>query len=118
MSFKSLITFFLISIESKSIKPGTRYFCIIKAMHMKAFSRLLFCVAVALVFVSGRNLHKREMMADQLTGSWMHQSGDEEHLLLFIDGYNTHSIYSKSAKKFLETRGGTYNIAGNKLTIS
>jgi len=85
---------------------------------MKAFSRLLFCVAVALVFVSGRSLHKSEMMADQLTGSWMHQTGDEEYLLLFIDGYNTHSIYSKPARKFIETRGGTYSIIGNKLTIS
>ena len=58
------------------------------------------------------------MMVDQLQGAWMHQSGNEEQLLLFIDSYNTHTVYSKSGKKFIETRGGTYNINGNKLNIA
>ena len=57
-------------------------------------------------------------MTDELTGAWMHQDNNEEHLLQFVDGYNTHSIYSKTEKKFIETRGGTYTINNNKLTVA
>ena len=84
---------------------------------MKTFCRFLFCVAIILIFVSNRGLKKSEVMADQLRGSWMRSSGDKEQVLLFIDGYNTQTIYSKSGKRFIETRGGTYSINGNKLNI-
>lgn len=73
---------------------------------------------MSFIFLSNRGLKKSEVMADQLQGSWMHQSGGDEQVLLFIDGYNTHTVYSKSGKKFIETRGGTYNITGNKLNIA
>ena len=56
-------------------------------------------------------------MTDELTGAWLHQDKNEEHLLQFVDGYNTHSIYSRAEKKFIETRGGTYSTNGNKLTV-
>lgn len=85
---------------------------------MKAFSRFLFCVAIVLIFVSNRGLYQSELMADQLRGSWIHQSSNEEQVLMFIDGYNTHNIYSKSGKTFIETRGGTYGINGKKLSIA
>ena len=87
-------------------------------MGMKAFSRLLFCLVIVSIFAFNRDLQKSEMMADQLKGAWMHQNGSEEHLLLFIDGYNTHSIYSESGRKFIETRGGAYGIDGTKLNIA
>lgn len=57
-------------------------------------------------------------MTDELTGSWMHQSNNEEHLMQFIDGYHTHSVYSQAEKKFIETRGGTYTTNDNKLTVA
>jgi len=85
---------------------------------MKIFCRYLLCVAIVLFFVTNSSFNKNETMADQLRGAWMHQSGDEEHLLLFVDGYNTHTVYSKAGKKFLESRGGTYNIKGNKLNVA
>ena len=85
---------------------------------MKIFCRYLLLVAVILIFVSNSGFKKNDMMADQLKGAWMHQSGTEEQVLLFVDGYNTHTVYSKAGKKFIETRGGTYNIAGTKLSIA
>ena len=57
-------------------------------------------------------------MADELRGAWMHQSGNEEKLLQFVDGYNTHTVYSKGGKQFIETRGGTYKINGSQLNIA
>ena len=57
-------------------------------------------------------------MTDELKGAWMYQENNEEHLLQFVDGYNTQTAYSKSRKKFIETRGGTYTITGNKLNIA
>ena len=35
-----------------------------------------------------------------------------------MHGYTTHTVYSKAGKKFIETRGGTYTINGNKLNIA
>jgi len=89
-----------------------------KSLYMKNFYRFLFCVAIVLAFASNRGLNKSEVLEDQLRGSWIHQSSNEEQVLLFIDGYHTRSIYSKSRKLFIETRGGTYGIEGNKLSIA
>jgi hypothetical protein len=85
---------------------------------MKSFYLLLFCVTIGLIFVSYRNLKKNEVMNDQLKGSWMFLSDSEKQVLLFIDGYTANSIYSKSEKKFIETRGGTYSINANNLNIT
>src|SRR5688500_16722147 len=57
-------------------------------------------------------------MTDELTGAWMHRDNNEEHLLLFVDGYHTHSVYNKVEKKFIETHGGTYTTNGNKFTVT
>jgi hypothetical protein len=57
-------------------------------------------------------------MTDELTGAWMHQYNNEEHLFQFVDGYHTHSVYSKTEKKFIETHGGPYTTNRNQLTVS
>ncbi len=57
-------------------------------------------------------------MKDDLRGAWMYQFNNEEHLLMFIDGYSTHSVYSKTEKKFIETHGGPYTVSGGKLTLA
>ena len=56
--------------------------------------------------------------ADDLTGAWQLQKGSEEQVVVFMDGYVTYTRYDKSGKQFFETRGGTYTVAGNKLTIT
>lgn len=76
------------------------------------------CIAIVLIFVANSGFKKNKIMADELTGAWMHQSGNEEQLLQFVDGYHTHTVYSKTSKKFIETRGGTYTINGGKLNIA
>src|SRR5678816_167364 len=57
------------------------------------------------------------MMIDELTGAWLHKGSNEEQLLLFVDGYHTHTVYNKAGKNFIETSGGAYNIKGNQLHL-
>lgn len=56
--------------------------------------------------------------ADDLTGAWQLKKGSEEQVMLFMDGYVSYTRYDKSGKQFFETKGGTYTVAGNKLTIT
>ena len=84
---------------------------------MKIFWKSLLWMTVILIFVANSGFNKSDVIADELTGAWMHQNGNEEHLLLFVDGYNTHTVYSKTGKKFIEARGGSYQANGGKLNI-
>lgn len=56
-------------------------------------------------------------MTDELTGAWLHEASNEEQLLLFVDGYTTHTAYSEAGKKFIGTKGGPYTINDNQLNI-
>jgi len=58
------------------------------------------------------------MMIDELTGAWLYKRGNEEQLVLFVDGYYTHTVYSKAGKSFTETSGGRYNIKGDQLQVT
>ena len=58
------------------------------------------------------------MMIDELTGAWLYKRGNEEQLVLFVDGYYTHTVYSKDEKNFIETSGGAYTIKGNQLQVT
>ena len=58
------------------------------------------------------------MMIDELTGAWLHKDSNEEQLLLFVDGYHTHTVYSKAGKRFVETMGGAYTINSNQLHLT
>lgn len=55
--------------------------------------------------------------ASGVTGAWQLNNGNEQQVLLFMDGYVTHTRYDRQDKKFFQTRGGTYTIDGNKLTV-
>lgn len=57
------------------------------------------------------------MTPEQLKGAWMYENADQETLLMFVDGYMTQTVYSKSGKKFIDTRGGSYTLNGNSIAI-
>src|SRR5918993_785704 len=82
---------------------------------MKTLWRSLCCISVLLICASYSSFKASKTIADPLTGAWLLASGEEQQVLLFVDGYHTHTRYSKPAKKFTETRGGPYTINGNKL---
>lgn len=56
-------------------------------------------------------------MNDNLNGAWEKKNGTEEDVLLFADGYFTHTTYDKQKRNFVQTRGGTYSLNNNNLTI-
>jgi hypothetical protein len=52
---------------------------------------------------------------DLLNGAWHYQEASIEQTILLSDGYFMHTIFDKINKKFIQSRGGTYNFSGNKL---
>ena len=56
--------------------------------------------------------------ADNLNGAWQFRNNNEEHVVLFMDGYFTHSTYDKGGRRFIQTRGGTYSLNNNTLTVN
>lgn len=83
-------------------------------IRLKILAYALF-FAIVLIFV---RTQLRNIMKNELTGAWMHKSSNEEQLLLFVDGYYTHTVYSKAGKKFIDSRGGKYTISDNQLNIA
>lgn len=53
----------------------------------------------------------------ELSGAWQSKSEAGEQVLVFIDNYMTHTIYSVKDKKFAATRGGTCEASDGKLNI-
>lgn len=55
---------------------------------------------------------------DALPGAWHTTHHDIEQVVVFTDGYLSHSTYDLKNKKFISTRGGTYVVSGDKLIIT
>lgn len=51
--------------------------------------------------------------AQNFSGVWNYQEGTVSHTLYFIDGYFSYSIYDIPNKKFINTKGGTYDQFGD-----
>jgi hypothetical protein len=79
---------------------------------LTSFLLILLMIGLAMAFTN-----RSTVSADQLTGAWQLNNNNEEQVLLFMDGYFTHSTYDRTGKKFIQTRGGTYSLANDKLTI-
>jgi hypothetical protein len=58
------------------------------------------------------------MPKDDVQGAWRSQDTKGEHVLLFIDGYFTHTTYNKTNKKFIQTRGGTYQQNNGQVRVN
>ncbi len=63
------------------------------------------------------SLYGRSQTNKALEGAWRTQQGDIEQTAVFVDGYLSHSTFDRKNKKFMATRGGSYTLAGNKLTV-
>ena len=51
----------------------------------------------------------------KITGAWHLLNGTIEEVLIFQDGYFSHTTYDKVNKKFIQTRGGTYSFDNDRL---
>ncbi len=54
---------------------------------------------------------------DALEGAWQIKSSSGEQVLLFADGYFSHTVYDLASKKFISTRGGSYELSGGQLHV-
>lgn len=76
---------------------------------MKMHSKLLF------VFLGFISLKGVAQVKHDISGAWHSIQGGQEDVLLFQDGYVTHTVYY--ANEFLFSHGGTYTIAGNQIDV-
>jgi hypothetical protein len=81
--------------------------------------QFILSLSIAVFLCAGMAFQKpRSQDADHFTGAWQLKNGAEEQVLLFADGYFTHTSYDKQGKAFFQTRGGTYSVARDKLAIA
>lgn len=76
---------------------------------MKKKSAILLMPLIVLVVFSFKN------QTASVTGAWQVRNGTVEQVLIFQDGYFSHSQFDKLNKKFIHTNGGTYKIADGKI---
>jgi hypothetical protein len=84
---------------------------------MKIFSKAtgVVIIVTSFIMISGFKIGADE--AQVINGAWYIQSGAEEELVLFADGYFTHTTFNKSSKKFLQTSGGPCQVQSDKLIV-
>jgi hypothetical protein len=81
--------------------------------------QFIVSLSIAVFLCAGMAFQKPLLQdADHFTGAWQLKNGTEEQVLLFVDGYFTRTSYNKQDKKFFQTSGGTYSVAGDKLAIA
>lgn len=78
----------------------------------------LHVLVLAIVALASVLAFQKVPAADPVTGAWHRNTGGVEQVLLFMDGYFTHTAYDKAAKRFMHTRGGTYTLKDGRLSVS
>ncbi|MBB1286965.1 membrane or secreted protein [Flavisolibacter sp. BT320] len=80
--------------------------------------RIHFFIVLALAGVTMlAAFRKPAIQTDALNGAWQTKNGNEQQVLLFQDGYVTHTSFDKEGRRFLQTRGGTYSVQPGKLEM-
>lgn len=69
----------------------------------------------AILVLTGILLISSFKQQDSITGAWQRADGSVEEVLIFQDGYFTHTTYDKNNRKFVQTKGGTYTQNGAQL---
>lgn len=69
----------------------------------------------AILVLTGILLISSFKQDDNLTGAWQRSDGSMQEVLIFQDGYFTHTTYDKNNRKFVQTKGGTYSQNGAQL---
>src|SRR5688500_17661159 len=85
---------------------------------MLRFSKLILIFISFSFIMAFSTIHNQMSISDaSIRGAWVEQKGDEEQIILLIDNYFTHTVYSKLGRKFISTSGGKYAINNDKLEI-
>ena len=69
-----------------------------------------------LIVATGFNSYYKTVLSG-LAGTWHLQQGSIEQVLIFQDGYFSHTVFDKTNKKFISTYGGIYKTDGKTLKL-
>ena len=69
-----------------------------------------------LIVATGFNSYYKTVQSG-LTGAWHLRQGSIEQVLIFQDGYFSHTVFDKTTKKFIGTYGGIYKTDGKALKL-
>ncbi len=74
----------------------------------------LLCLVILL------NAYRKEeiLLVEPVTGAWQLQQGSSQQVLIFRDGYFSHTVFDKANKKFISTYGGIYKEDGKTLKLT
>jgi hypothetical protein len=72
---------------------------------------------IVLLFMFGLMSSSNSFSQTSITGAWSRQEGTSTITLLFQDGYYSYTKYDVANKVFSFTKGGSYSVAGNQLSI-
>lgn len=70
-----------------------------------------------MIFLSAGFLQPFSSTAASLSGAWHLLQGSTEQVLIFQDGYFSHTVFDKANKKFTGSYGGIYKTDGNTLKL-
>jgi hypothetical protein len=70
------------------------------------------------VLMIGNSFNDNDTRADAVSGAWKLTGGKDDEVVIFMDNYYTHTVYSQKDKKFYETRGGTYALSGDQIEVN
>lgn len=68
-----------------------------------------------IIIFSLLSMHAFAQDKSALTGAWHSENQGQEDILLFQDGYVTHTVFN--ADEFLMSHGGTYKIVGSQIAV-
>src|SRR5690606_24833025 len=92
-----------------------RFHLTIEKLNTKQMKQLItFFALVAGALVP----YSTQAQMDPLAGAWHSRQGDREQVVVFVDGYFSHSTFDVKNKQFFATRGGTYTANDGTLTVT
>jgi len=79
------------------------------------FPHLLACLLLMAACFSFTSITNKNQAS--INGAWQLNTGNEDHVIIFADGYLAHSAFNKSTKSFLVARGGTYRVQNGSIQV-
>lgn len=74
-------------------------------------------VSIALISIAVIGFTNNLRDGEDIGGAWQLKNGDEEKVLIIQDGYFAETGYNRAAKKFLYTRGGSYDLQSGQIRV-
>lgn len=84
---------------------------------MKTIVKIACLASIIFIFLISNSFKKAVDQSEEIVGAWQLKNGDDEQVLLFADNYFSNTRYSKATKRFIQTRGGTYNVKSGRLEV-